>query len=188
MELYEQRQPRWKWRAIGCGALSVSMMIGYQVYLWGTQGSPLAFISTQQVEMGRSITIPGLAWMDGMAMILWGYGGFEGNWFMRVVGVQDWLALTLFTLCGIVLPFVVSRRSLIAYIWCMICFLHASHGPHSLGCFAMSRYVLAVFPGFIVIGWLMTRLTQATRTVVWALSGLLLCFLTGWFGNWGWVA
>jgi hypothetical protein len=73
---------------------------------------------------------------------------------MRVVSAEDLLAALLFIGCT-TLAFFFIKKSLFIYSVVAILVLLASHGPHTLGLWSMSRYVLGLFPGFIVLGILL---------------------------------
>jgi hypothetical protein len=105
---------------------------------------------------------------------------------MRVTSAEDLLAALLFIGCT-TLAFFLVRRSLFAYsVAAMLLFL-ISHGPYTLGLWSISRYVLGLFPGFIVLGILLDRVPEL-KWGAWAISLVILFFLTGWFASGRWVA
>jgi len=180
-------RPARSWvRSVVTGFISGIGLCFYGLYLWITQGSPIAFILTQQENMRRSITWPWQTLGDSLTVVVFGYGGLRDNWFMRAVSVQDLLAISLFIGCTI-LAFFLVRRSLAAYLFVGTLMLTVSHGPYILGVFAASRYVLGLFPGFVVLGILLNR-TQRLKWAVWAVWAITLFFLTGWFATGRWVA
>lgn len=186
VEIWLQRPPR-RWpRLIGAGLLSGAGLGLYCAYLWATQGSPLAFIQAQQEFMKRSIAWPWRPVLDSLGVVVAGYGGFRDNWFMRVVSLQDLLAIGLFCACA-ALAFGRIRPSLAIYSAAALLLLLVSHGPYTLGVYAMSRYVLGIFPGFVVIALLLGRAPRL-RWLIWALMAALLCGLTAWFASGRWVA
>lgn len=105
---------------------------------------------------------------------------------MSTTSAQDWLATLLFIGCTI-LAFFFVRRSLFVYSVAAMLLLLSAHGPYTFGLWSLSRYVLGLFPGFIVLGILFSR-AQRLKWVVWALWSVLLFFLTGWFASGRWVA
>jgi hypothetical protein len=187
VEILARRPTRWWWRGAATGFISGVGLSLYGLYSWKTQGSPIAFILTQQEYMDRSIAWPWQTLLDSLAVVVAGYGELQDNWFMRAVSVQDLLAISLFIGCMILAFFLIRRRSLVAYLFAGTLMLTVSHGPHVLGVFAASRYVLGLFPGFIVLGILLGRV-QRLKWVVWAASAVILFFLTGWFASGRWVA
>jgi hypothetical protein len=76
---------------------------------------------------------------------------------------------------------------LVLYFCAATLLLMMSHGPYTLGVYAMARYVLVLFPGFMAIGILLTRHPRVRRPA-WALSAALLVFETAWFAAGRWVA
>ncbi len=186
VEILCHRPPRLWGRVVATGFTSGVGMSLYGLYLWVTQGSPLAFILAQ-AEFGRAkvLTWPWQTVYDSLAVVL-GYDRFQDNWFMRVVSAQDLLAALLFIACT-TWAFFVVRKSLFVYSVAAILLLLASHGPFTLGLFSMSRYVLTLFPSFIVLGVLIER-TSKLKWVIWTLLFVFLLFLTGWFASGRWVA
>jgi hypothetical protein len=172
--------------ALIVGAAS-SLLVLYAGFLWLSQGSPLAALSTQQELMKRSVTFPGISLLHSLAVAAWGYGGFRDNWFMRVVSVQDSLAMLLFLACSVAGLFVLRRRSLGLYGGVAMLALMASHGPYTLGTYSMSRYVLQLFPAFMVMGMVTARFPKL-GALVWIGMAALLWLLTAWFASGRWVA
>ncbi len=187
IEIGVNKPPRWRWWGLMTGLLSSVGLIFYGGYMWLTQGNPFTFLITEQIYMKRSLTWPGKSLLDALGVILWGYGGFEHNRLMRMIMLQDFLALSLFFACAVLSIFLLKRKSLIIYFWLVILMLLVSHGPFTLGVYAMARYVLLLFPGFMVMGLLLARLPRL-KWLVWAVSGTGLMFLTLWFGTGHWVA
>jgi Gpi18-like mannosyltransferase len=157
----------------------------YGLYLWITQGSPLAFVLAQ-ANWKRAIVWPWQTVFDSLAVVVSGYGGFRDNWFMRATSAEDLLAALLFISCTI-LAFSFVRRSLFAYSVAAMLLLLVSHGPYTLGLWLISRYVLGLFTGFVVLGILLDRVPRL-KWGVWAIWLVILFFLTGWFASGRWVA
>jgi Gpi18-like mannosyltransferase len=184
VEILLNRPSRFWARVVVTGFVSGIGLGFYGLYLWVTQGSPVAFalVSTHWWR----IAWPWQTVFDSLAVVVAGRGGFQDNWFMRVASAEDLLATLLFIVCTI-LAFFFVRRSLFAYsVAAMLLFL-VSHGPHTFGLWSMSRYVLGLFSGFIVLGILLDRI-QRLKWGVWVMGAILLFFLTGWFASGRWVA
>jgi len=79
------------------------------------------------------------------------------------------------------------RRSLFIYSAVAILFILMSHGPYGYGLYSASRYVMVLFPCFMVMGVVLDRMPKL-KWLVWALSFLILFGLTIWFGSGRWVA
>ncbi len=185
-EILLNERPR-VWRQIVATSFTSGMGLSfYGSYLWLSQGSPVAFVLTQQGSMKRWIAWPWQTIFDSLAVIICGRGGFQANWFMRVVSVQDLLATLLFAGCTL-MAFFLLRESLVVYSVVAMLALLVAHGPYTLGVYAMSRYVLGLFPGFIVLGILLSRMKRL-KWGIWAVWTVILFFLTWWFANGRWVA
>lgn len=79
------------------------------------------------------------------------------------------------------------RRSIWVYFAFIMVFLSVSHGPYDFGLWSMSRYVVTIFPGFLVIGALL-EIAPRTKWIIWPLSAAALVFSVGWFATGRWVA
>lgn len=185
-EVLLNRPSHWGKHVIETGFASGAGLGLYGLYLWLTQGSPVAFVTTQQELMKRSIAWPWQTVFDGLAVVVSGRGGFQNNWFMRAVSAFDLLAISLFVGCAI-LAFFLVRTSLATYSVVTVLALLLAHGPSTLGVLAVSRYVLGIFPGFIVLGILLDRI-QRLKWALWTIWSVALFFLTGWFASGRWVA
>jgi len=174
-------------RILAITAVASSLLIVYGGFLWVTQGSPLAAVTTQQSLMQRSISLPGLSLIHGISVALWGHGGFEGNWFMRIASAHDSFVTVLFLACTIAGFYILRRRSLAYYGGVAMLALVASHGPYTLGVYSMSRYVLPLFPSFIAMAVIMTRYPKL-KWFIWLSMILLQYLLTAWFATGRWVA
>jgi Mannosyltransferase (PIG-V) len=180
------RNPRVWLTLIGIGAISVIGVIVLVIYFQVTLNLPFAFIEQQRILMKRTPDWPWMSLLDQVRMVLFGYGGFEANKFMRVIGVLDLSALLLFiTLTA--LSFRHVRFSLAAYCVASLVVILSSHGPGTMGVYAASRYMLQLFPCFVVMALLLLQRTWLRR-LTWAGFGALLIFLTVWFASGRWVA
>lgn len=185
VEILINRPNAWLKRIVVTGSLSVVGLVFYGLYLWITQGHPLAFVFAQG-HWKRAIVWPWQTVLNSAGIAFFGYGGFENNWFMRVVSLQDLLAALLFIACT-VLAFFLVRKSLFFYAVASMLLFLISEGPYTLGLWSMSRFVLVVFPGFIVLGILLNS-RRRLKWGIWIISLMILLFLTAWFTNGRWVA
>lgn len=186
VELLSLRPDRWLRRSIGVLVIASASLTAYCLLLWVTRGSPLAFLTTQAETMKRSITWPFLPMIDSLRALLTGYGGFEHNWLMRVVSAFDLSTMSLLIVCTI-LSLRWLRPSLATYAVLSTLFLSVSHGPYSLGVLSNCRYILTIFPAFIILGILLER-TGKWKWPLWWASGLMLIILTMWFGSGRWIS
>jgi Mannosyltransferase (PIG-V) len=182
----EWRNPRLWLTLIGIGAISIVGVIALVIYFKVTLNLPFAFIEQQRILMKRTPDWPWMSLLDQIRMVLFGYGGFEANKFMRVIGVLDLSALLLFI--GLTaLSFRRVRFSLAVYCVASLVVILSSHGPGTMGVYAASRYMLQLFPCFVVMALVLLQRTWLRR-LTWAAFGALLIFLTVWFASGRWVA
>jgi hypothetical protein len=137
--------------------------------------------------MLRSVALPWMSTIDTIRVILFGYGGNETNWFMRVISIQD-LAVTLLFIGLSILSVALLKPDLYVYLLVGMLLVLSSHGPYALGLYSASRYVLTLFPAFIVLGILLNRLSNKFKWPIWGLSAAAQFFLAAWFANGRWVA
>lgn len=185
VEILAQKPARLWLRLLLSGALASSGMLAFLAYNWAARGSPIAFITAQSVTMGRSITPPWVTLIDSVAAIA-GVGEYRDNWFSRLATLQDLAAMLLFAALA-VLAFWKLRKSLAWYGAAAMLALFCSHGPSLLGVYSGARYVLMVFPGFIVMGMLLDRYRRF-KWLAWSASALLMVGLTAWWVTGHWVS
>ena len=139
--------------------------------------------------MSRTYTWPWITIGDSALVALFGNGGNQTNWLMRGVSLLDVLT-TLLMVALTVLGMWWLPRGLAAYQAGAMLFMLVSHGPLSYGLWSMSRVVLGLFPGFIVLGRLLTRWPKGRWLAGAAWVGALAAQLglTVWFGAGGWLA
>lgn len=165
------------WDLLGLAAVPLGM-IAFMTYVYGIVGadSPLApfLVHSQRVHGG--LTWPGQALWDGVWVIV------TGQFFYA--DVLDLAAVLLF----IVLTVAALRRLPLTYgvymavsLWVI---LSKTGVPQPLE--SVSRLVLPLFPGFMVLG-MWGRNPWIHRLILYP-SILLLLVLTGIFAAWGWVA
>ncbi len=168
--------------------LGLSGLLGfasYQAYQWIAFNDPLlSFHVVQGASWKRFVTWPWVSIWDTIQLALFGKG-VEGNWFWRLVGWEELAYTGLFILLAI-LAWKKLRPSLAFYLSLSLIMYTASHGPYGMGLMSMPRYVLPLFPGFMVMAMLLRD--RRWRWMVLAGSGLLLLWYTFWFGSGRWVA
>jgi hypothetical protein len=166
---------------LSIGSLGVGL---YALYMWGVHGSPIAFANAQS-EWGGSWVFPGMGFITSMQVVL-GLAGTPEDWFMRAVNLHDWLSSALF-LGATIAAFKLVRHSLFLYMVAALLLLLVLHGPFSFGLWSMPRYVLALFPGFIIFGVGLAYWSR-WRWIILSGSVGLLIFFTAWFATGRWVA
>jgi len=157
----------------------------YQAYQWIAFDDPLlSFHAVQGGLFRRFVTWPWVSIWDTVQLAVFGKG-VEGNWFWRLVGWQELAFTGLFILLAI-LAWKMLRPSLALYLSLSLIMFTASHGPYGMGLMSMPRYVLPLFPGFLVMALLLQD--RRLRWITLAGSGFLLLWYTFWFGSGRWVA
>jgi len=159
--------------------------ISYHAFLGIIFGDPLLSIHVHENVGKRFITWPWISILDTIELAVLGKG-VEGNWFWRLVGWQELAFTGLFSLLAI-LGWKLLRPSLAAYLSLSLIVFTASHGPYGMGLMSVPRYVLPLFPGFIVMA-IFLRHHRYLRWIVLTGSALLLLWYTFWFGSGRWVA
>jgi Gpi18-like mannosyltransferase len=175
-----------KWiKLLYCSGISSVGLLLYGTYLRIIRGSPFAFLRIQNT-FGRKepFTWPWKSFLDSFRVAFFGYGGLQDDWLMRSTSALEVFAVILFGAC-ILGAFFLLRKSLFAYSFITLLLLLAAHGPSVQGLWSMSRYVLILFPCFIVLGIILNRLPRLKW--VWLPFFALLIYLTICFGNGRWV-
>jgi hypothetical protein len=177
-------------------ALVPAGLLAYMCWLWHRSGHPLLFLTVARDNWGRRLTNPGhtlhLAWEDASSGAAWAIRPqrvFEttssSNPTFHAMPTFDYVFLLLMV---VLVALAVTRlpRGLSAYA------IAASLVPILTPAFvqplaSLSRYVLAVFPVFFVLGYVLSR----RRFLLWpwlAASALLGVLFTLEFATWRWVA
>ena len=180
------RSPKLWVTLIEIGLISIIGVITLILYFKATLNLPFAFIEQQRILMHRTPNWPWVSLLDEIRMVLFGYGGFEANKFMRAIGVLDLSALLLF-IALTVQSFRRVRLSLAVYCAASLVVILSSHGPGTMGAYASSRYMLQLFPCFVVMALALVQRTPLRR-ITWVGSAALLVVLTAWFASGHWVA
>lgn len=184
VEIVIHRDKEWLWQLIRTAILACLGLAIYCLYLWAVYGSPFAFINAQS-NWERSLVLPWQSILDAVAVVS-GSLGEPSDWFMRLISAQDFLAAT-FLLLGTYLTWRWLGRSLFVYMVCISLLMLISHGPYHFGLWSMARFVIVLFPLFIVCGILLSKFPRY-KYHFWTLSTIFLVFYTAWFANGRWVA
>jgi hypothetical protein len=169
----------WRRSRNGRGFSSVALtVVGYALfplYIWINQGGTPGMILSASLARGSRFALPGANVIRSLGAL------FAGN-----LGASDVFDLC-FTLGFIALTVPVWRllpRLYGVYYISMLALYLARMGTiHPL--YAMTRYVLVLFPAFILLGsW--GRNPWINRAVLY-LSWPLLFFMSGVFALWGWI-
>ena len=160
-------KPALLWLTLIPGGLAI-----YMGYLYFGFGRPMAFAETQTVGWGHSFT-PVI-------------GSFSNDFSVLFHVHEKWviydMAATLLLAACVVIGYRLLRRSYVIYMFLSLLFPLLEGTTKS-----MSRYVLVVFPVFILLALAASR----RRAVLWAVSGVSLVLLgvaTAVFTSGSWVA
>jgi hypothetical protein len=156
----------------------------YQLYLGFTFGDVLQSFHAQREFGKRYVTWPWISIWDTLLLAVTGQG-VEGNWFWRLVGWQELFYTGLFVALSAA-SWRLLRPSLAAYLSLSVIMFVASHGPYGMGLMSMPRYLLPLFPAFIVAALVVRR--PLWRWILLGVSSILLVAYTVWFGSGRWVA
>jgi len=181
IEALRSKSPRPWFREIAIALVSGSGVAAYAGFLAWTHRAPLAFASVESQSWQRSIVWPWKTLWDGLRVTLVGQPGYG-----RFPGMRDLLATVLFGVCAALGPFLV-RKSLAVYLLAALVAFLVVHGPHAFGLYSMSRFVLGLFPGFIVLAILLDHCRPGMRWLLWSTSAVLMLALTGFFAAGGWA-
>lgn len=179
----------WSLKAIGrfllAGAIAVSGLALYMIYLWKVTGSPTTFL-TSMSAWGRHWEIPVMPLIEGIVNIL-RVDTLRSDWFLYVVNGYD----TFFTLIGVVVTLfsyrILRRWSITLFMAAAYIFLLSSHGPTALNSlWGMARWIPQFFTIFLVLAALNWRPLLLRAVLV--LSSLWMIAFTAWWASERWVA
>ena len=156
----------------------------YQGYLWALFGNPIYTLKIQSA-WGRYVTWP---WVNVWETV---YAGVTGqgvaqNLFWRLIAWQELFYTGLFVLLGLA-SWRFLRLSLAVYLSLSVLLYMVAHGAPSVTALsAMPRYMLPLFPAYIVMAFFLQGRRWLWAVVV--MSGIVLVFYTVWVGSGRWVA
>lgn len=166
--------------------LSVSGVVAFVVYLYAITGTFLA-IPKAQAHWWRRWDYPWVTVLDSVRVLLNGTG-VAGDWFLGVINAAD-LGFTLLTFAAAVISLAWSMQgrfpwSLSAYLSASLLFLSSLHGLPQVPLWGMSRWVMPLFPLYLVLGGL--RLGQRLGRLVPVACAATTLFCTAWWvsGRW----
>lgn len=178
-------------------ALAPAGLVAYMGYLWARFGSPLQFMAAQGERPGwqRGLTDPLAtvreAWEaagPGWTYLIHPGRLFEGESAGPSFGLSNpvgFLSLAL-AVALVVVAVAVLPRALAAYGAALIAIPVLYPNP-DLPLISLPRYMLAAFPLFIALGWVLARNRYVLAT--WVLcSAAAGGMLTALFTSWRWVA
>ena len=182
-------------RGVGELALVPLGLLGYMVFLQGRFGNPLIFTDAQTLYWSRDFTNPldtlNAAWIDageGLRYVLDPATLFLDPAALPALeasGVVNIVFLTLAAfLVGVGFAVLPLGLSLFAFV---VTLLHLLTPHVELPLLGLPRFILVIFPLFLVLGYLLSRSRPALYFWL-VLSGGLGAALTAMFVTWRWVA
>ena len=194
---YEWVQHR---REFGYGSL-VGVLVApgglaaYMVYLWKGLGHPLYFAIAQQQTWGRALANPlktfHKAWTTGVYGARYAFHPhaiFGNNGVEPAFKAADTFNLILLGLLVALLVIGISQLPIDLWAYSLLVMLAPFLTPSPFWALtSFSRYLLAPFPLFIVLAWLLTRVRWALAPWL-AASAAFGVYLTLLFTTWRWVA
>jgi hypothetical protein len=170
-------------------------LAAYMVYLWKGLGHPLYFAIAQQQTWGRALANPlktfHKAWTTGVYGARYAFHPhaiFGNNGVEPAFKAADTFNLILLGLLVALLVVGLTRLPFDLWLYSFLVMLAPILTPSPFWALtSFNRYLLAPFPLFIVLGWLLTRVRWAL--VPWlAASAAFGVYLTLLFTTWRWVA
>jgi hypothetical protein len=176
-------------------ALVPAGLLSYMFWLWRASGHPLLFSTVARITWGRTLTNPAdtlhLAWqraLSGADSAVHPWRAFEisdqSNLTFNSSATFDYAFLLIFT---VLVVLVVAQLPKGLALYAIGTLLLPVLTPAAIQPFAsFSRYALAIFPAFFVLGYVLSRNAIALR--LWlAASAVLGIFFTLYFTTWRWI-
>jgi hypothetical protein len=183
------------WSSAFFAAFSVSGLVAWMYYLWSVLGSPLYFAVAQQQTWGRALANPvktlGKAWSTGVFAGRYAFHPrvmFTGTNPEPAFKAADTFNLILLFVLVFLLVLAIGRLPLDLWAYSAVVMLAPVLTPSPFWALtSFSRYFLAAFPVFIVLGVELAR-SRILRWTVLTASATWGVYLTCLFVTWRWVA
>jgi hypothetical protein len=183
------------WRSTLLVGFSVSGLAAYMFYLWQVRGDPLYFAVAQRETWGRAFTNPidtlGKAWTTGVFGARYAFHPhvmFDGTNPEPAFKAADTFNLILLFVLVFVLVLAVGRLPFDLWLYSALVMAAPMLTPSPFWALtSFSRYFLAAFPLFCVIGLELSR-RPILRWAILAASATWGVYLTLLFVTWRWVA
>ena len=190
-EFWQQKNfLRIQWLKFGLGALISPLgLLGYLLFL-AHQASNANPISSYALNLALNWqTYSAWPWktlLDGIKSAVLGIG-IQPDWFSRALVWHD-LTYALFGLMVAMWALFHLRASSSGYLLASILFFYANHGPQGYAFWSMPRHVVVLFPLFLCLSILTTRIAVRLRWLLFIISVGLLGMFSAWFATGRWVA
>ena len=190
-----QRRRELGWSSTLLVGFSTSGLLAYMYYLWRVRGDPLYFAVAQRETWGRAFTNPidtlGKAWTTGVNGAQYAFHPhvmFAGNNAGPAFKAADTFNLLLLFVLAILLVLAIGRLPLDLWLYSALVMAAPILTPSPFWALtSFSRYFLAAFPLFCIVGFELSR-RWIVRWVILAASATWGVYLTLLFVTWRWVA
>jgi len=190
-----QRRRELGWSSTLLVGFSTSGLLAYMYYLWQVRGDPLYFAVAQRETWGRAFTNPidtlGKAWTTGVNGAQYAFHPhvmFAGNNAGPAFKAADTFNLLLLFVLAILLVLAIGRLPLDLWLYSALVMAAPILTPSPFWALtSFSRYFLAAFPLFCIVGFELSR-RWIVRWVILAASATWGVYLTLLFVTWRWVA
>lgn len=182
--LWQHRRKHSRWMLPVTATVAGASIAIYSLYLRVTRGSAVAYAQQSRAHWGRYFTVPWRPIADSLHVVVHGYAG--GALWPRLVNLTGVATAVLFVAVAIA-SWQIVGPGLAVYLTGSLLFLLSSHGAALNGLESLSRYVLPLFPGFIVLGVALERMGRWKWPLLLLSTGILY-FLTLWYASGRWVA
>ena len=190
-----QRRRELGWSSTLLVGLSTSGLLAYMYYLWQVRGDPLYFAVAQRETWGRAFTNPidtlGKAWTTGVNGAQYAFHPhvmFAGNNAGPAFKAADTFNLLFLFVLAFLLVLAIGRLPLDLWLYSALVMAAPILTPSPFWALtSFSRYFLAAFPLFCIVGFELSR-RWIVRWVILAASAAWGVYLTLLFVTWRWVA
>ncbi|MEW6083115.1 MAG: mannosyltransferase family protein [Chloroflexota bacterium] len=139
------------------------------------------YSSTALVLFERNLALPWETFSDALKAAVFAKG------FTQVIARHD-LAFALTGMASAVFGLFHLRQSMALYFLAGMIFLFSNHGPAGLPFLSIPRYVAALFPLYLVLAIVTTKMPKQLRWLPVLVSVCFLGILSAWFATGRWVA
>jgi len=192
LEFWQQHDPSRRRRLGFVAGLVVAPLgtLSYVLFLAVQSGTIdlLAFREAGATEWkGFFLSWPWITLRDGIDAALFGKGIAPGDWFSSVLVWQD-LTYALLGLALAIWALFHLRPSISVYLLVGVLYFYTSHGPTGHAFWSTPRHVASLFPIYLALALLTSRLPSQYRWLAVAVSIGLLGLSSAWFASGRWVS
>lgn len=174
-------------RAAGAGALSLSGLAFYMIFLWARFGDPLLFLSAQAAwgapfEATTENLLRVLTFQSVWEFFTSGRYLFPSAWPHYFLNWFSWAAITGLVFTGWYKRWLTAEEIVIGFFLIGLAYITcASPTRHSI---SLGRYAMLALPAYLVLGRLLALAGPATSAAVIAVMTVFLALFSGLFAQW----